>query len=261
MHTHSRHSCDSAAGMLEMAAAAAKKGLAGIAFTDHVEWYEGDDALDYLNTDDYFSELEDARAAMKDGPSLLAGLEIGSPHLFPAETEKIVSACPWDYILGSVHWHGNKPGWSPLSYQDGYESACRTYYEELAIMAEKGDFDVAAHFDLVRRDIFHMFKTIPDFTDFEEIIRHTLSVLVKRGKGLEINTSGIRYGLDGFLPDPLILQWYREAGGEILVAGSDAHSPSYIGQYLHEAKEFAAKAGFTRFACYKKRMISHWIPL
>ena len=59
-------------------------------------------------------------------------------------------------------------------------------------------------------------------------------VLVAKGKGMEINTSGVdRCGC--FLPEKIHLQRFRELGGEIITLGSDAHDPSRVGQYAKEA--------------------------
>jgi histidinol-phosphatase (PHP family) len=62
--------------------------------------------------------------------------------------------------------------------------------------------------------------------------------LIKRGKGMEINTSGLdRVG--DFLPSRAHIKRFRELGGEIITVGSDAHDPSRVGQYTSEACEIA----------------------
>ena len=47
--------------------------------------------------------------------------------------------------------------------------------------------------------------------------------IIKNDKGVEINTSGIRYGLDSCHPNIEIIKRYKELGGKIITIGSDAH--------------------------------------
>lgn len=61
-----------------------------------------------------------------------------------------------------------------------------------------------------------------DYTDLLDMI---LKKLIENGKGIEINTAGLRYGLKEANPCCFILKRYRELGGEILTTGSDAHKP------------------------------------
>ena len=64
----------------------------------------------------------------------------------------------------------------------------------------------------------------------EEILR----TLVRKGKGMEINTSGLdRIG--DFFPGAEYLRRFRELGGEIVTAGSDAHTPDRVGRQIPEA--------------------------
>lgn len=61
-----------------------------------------------------------------------------------------------------------------------------------------------------------------------------MKVVISKGKGMEINTSGVdRVG--GFLPSAAFLKRYRELGGEIVTVGSDAHAPDRVGQCTREA--------------------------
>ena len=45
------------------------------------------------------------------------------------------------------------------------------------------------------------------------------------GKGIELNTAGLKYGLGHPHPTEDALGRYRELGGEILTIGSDGHKP------------------------------------
>ena len=77
-------------------------------------------------------------------------------------------------------------------------------------------------------------KTPLPYEDHREIIDEILKVLASKGKGLELNTSGMdRCG--GFLPTPDYFRRFKELGGEIVTIGSDAHKANRVGQYSREA--------------------------
>ena len=67
-----------------------------------------------------------------------------------------------------------------------------------------------------------------------ELIDEILKVLAAKGKGMELNTSGMdRCG--GFLPTADIFHRFKELGGEIVTVGSDAHTTDRVGQYSFDA--------------------------
>ena len=99
-----------------------------------------------------------------------------------------------------------------------------------------GDFDVLGHLDYVVRYGIEQEKEY-SYRKFADEIDEILKILIKRGKGLEINMAGLKYGLPFAHPHPDILKRYRELGGEIITVGSDAHRPEHI------AYEFAKIGG------------------
>ncbi len=63
------------------------------------------------------------------------------------------------------------------------------------------------------------------------------------------------------LPNLTILRWYRALGGEVLVFGSDAHTPQRLADDFATARTLALAAGFTRLARFERRHIVGWIEL
>lgn len=261
MHTHSRFSCDADSPMDTIAELALKNGLAGVAVTDHMEWIPEDDAYEYFAPQDYFAELEIVRSRYAGQLELLAALELGNPHQFPQEVADVLSAWPWDYTIGSLHWTAGLPGWEPVAFEAGVATAYQRYFTELVNLARDGEFDVLGHLDLVRRDSWSVKRQILPLEPYADLIRAILAALVQRGKGLEINTSPWDRGLDDPCPGLTILRWYRELGGEILVFGSDAHNPRRVGQYFPRARDLALAAGFTHLVRFKQRQITDWCEL
>ncbi len=260
-HLHSHHSSDTDVPMEAMTAAAREAGAQEIAFTEHLEWYPGDGACGYLHPERYFADLKHLRATHAGRMTLLAGVEMGSSHRFPAQAQEVLDTWPWDYVLGSVHWVDDQAGWKSDAFADGLAAAYAAYFEELAALARHGVYDVLAHFDLVRRDSWSLREEVLPLDAYAEPIRAALRAVVERGKGLEINTSALAAGLPEPCPPLQVLRWYRELGGEILVLGSDAHTPEAIGQHFATAREVAQAAGFTRLARYRERAAVSWVEI
>jgi histidinol-phosphatase (PHP family) len=92
-----------------------------------------------------------------------------------------------------------------------------------------------------------------DATEFREHLEAVFEAVVARGKGIEINTSGMRQPLGESLPNEEILGWYRACGGELITTGSDAHTPAHVGDGIAEATRMARRVGFEGVATYRKR--------
>jgi histidinol-phosphatase (PHP family) len=260
-HTHTTHSPDGAANMVTMLAYAQRLGLTGISFAEHAEWYPGDDAYGYLDMDAYFAELEAARACCAGGTRLLAGIELGNPHDFPEEARALLMRYPFDLVIGSVHWLDDLPGWQPPIFEHGLAATYQRYFEEVARMVDVANFDVLGHLDLVRRDSWDLFHETLPLDGFGDLIDRILKRLIASGRGLEINTSGLRKGLTEPVPGYQVLRRYRELGGEVLVLGSDAHRPEHIAYGFDIARDLARQAGFERTALFSRREVVDWIDL
>ena len=74
------------------------------------------------------------------------------------------------------------------------------------------------------------------YGEHRELLDEILHQLAQKGKGLEMNTSGVDRCGD-FLPYAPYFRRFKELGGEIVTVGSDAHTASRVGQYSHRACE------------------------
>ena len=260
-HTHSHHSPDGSGSMETMVRSAQALGLDGIVFTEHAEWYPGDDAYGYLDMPAYFEELRTVRASFEDEFAVLAGIELGNPHDFPDLVSVFLEAWPFDLVIGSVHWLDNMPGWQPEIFEQGLAATYRRYFEEVIVMVENAEFDVLGHLDLVRRDSWELFHQALELEPYREAIDHVLRRVIDHGKGIEVNTSALRKGLSEPVPGLDILRRYRELGGEILVFGSDGHRPEHVGYAFDVARDLALAAGFRRIAHFEHRRVAGWTDL
>jgi len=260
-HTHSHHSPDGSADMVAMAASAQALGLTGITFTEHAEWYPGDEAYGYLDLARYFADIDRVRDRCAGKVEILTGIELGNPHDFPDEVSALLTSHTFDLVIGSVHWLDDQPGWEPPFFEQGLDAAYRRYFEEVVRMVECAEFDVLGHLDLIRRDSWDIHRKVLPLDPYREPIEAALTSLITKGKGLEINTSGLRKGLPEPIPGRQVLTWYRELGGELLVFGSDGHRPDHIGFGFDVARDLVRASGFDRVAIYQERQIVDWMHL
>ena len=85
-----------------------------------------------------------------------------------------------------------------------------------------------------------------------ESIREILKTLIERGKGIEINTAGLRYNLGHVHPKIEILHMYKELGGEIITVGSDAHKKTDLARDFDIAYEILKECGFNYYTRFEK---------
>ena len=86
-----------------------------------------------------------------------------------------------------------------------------------------------------------------------DIIETILKKLIDKGKGIEINTAGLRYGMGAPNPDLPVLKLYHDLGGEIITVGSDAHKPEDVAVYHKQAYQNLNEAGFRYYTIFKNR--------
>lgn len=100
-------------------------------------------------------------------------------------------------------------------------------------------FNILGHADLVKRYT----KQHCD-NPFHDELRAIFNIIIPEGKGIELNTSGVRYGLTSGMPSDDILKLYKQCGGEIITLGSDAHKPDDIAFQFRESLELLQSIGF-----------------
>lgn len=260
-HIHTRFSCDSQTRVMAACEAAIARDIREIAITDHADFEPLDDGYDYLRPDDYLAEIERCRRQYGDTLTIRAGVEIGEGHTHPDRATALLKTHEFDFVLGSLHWVDGHPTWDGRYFsRQTLEEGLRAYFDELARLAAEADYDILAHFGIVRRAAYKAFglQTL-DYAPYERTIRRILRILIERGKGLEINTATCRRGMGTPSPTPQVLRWYRQMGGEILTLGSDAHTCGAIGAYLDTALDLAREAGFKRLPTYYEKREPRWM--
>jgi histidinol-phosphatase (PHP family) len=253
-HVHSNFSPDSKASMKEVLDKSIEKGLQSICFTDHYDLdYDGKNNDLTFDIQAYFKKIDSLRDQYQDRIEVRAGIELGlQPHL-GQRYYTLFKDLPFDFILASVHsvdredfFQGNF--FDTRNQQQAYED----YFTELKQSITTYDhFQALGHTDVIKRYGGYA-KPLP-YTFYREILREILRLLIENGKGIELNTSGLRYGLEAFHPSTEILRDYFELGGEILTLGSDSHQSTGTGAYFPEALKLLKSLGFTSYSSFKNQ--------
>ncbi len=249
-HTHSSFSSDSEEPLSEMINAAREKGLSALCLTEHMDFdYPTGEFL--LDTKVYREKLFSLRENNPD-IELLFGVELGLMGCLAPKLYEYVRAWDFDFIIGSSHMvDGVDPYYPEYFAQHGGKNGILRYFESiLENVRAFDDFDVYGHLDYVVR---YSPEKGYNPVDFREIIDEILKLLISKGKGIEINTAGLKSGLEYVHPHEFILKRYRELGGEIVTVGSDAHDKSRVADNFKEAEAALKAAGFDRYAVFRQR--------
>ena len=235
-HMHTRVSFDGHDTGLQMAAAAKAAGLQEICFTDHLDYDPlekmGVMAFDTAAYNAEYDRLEVPGLKIRRGMEF--GMAVDNRELFRQDLQRR----HFDFILGSIHFVDDLDVYYTEFWENKtvFQAERRFLETTLECVRLHDDFDVLAHLTYLGKATAHPApRTIP-FAEHRELIDEILKVLAQKGKGMEINTSGVdRCG--GFLPTAEYFRRFKELGGEIVTVGSDAHQSHRVGQYSREACE------------------------
>lgn len=261
-HVHTDYSDDSWYLMEDVVKDAIAMGLEELCFTDHVDYgikpdwdhielakeYHGKKVLN-VNYPLYFEEFEKLKETYKDQITLKIGLEFGMQMHTVEPFKRLYQSYQYDFILLSVHQVGDKEFWTG-EFQEGHTEleSYDIYYQELYdLVTTYHDYSCLAHMDLVRR---YLDKETDQFAYCKPMIEQILKVVIADGKGIEVNTSSHRYGINGLTPSLEILKLYHELGGTIITVGSDSHQKDHLGAYIHESIMILKSIGFTHICSF-----------
>ena len=235
-HMHTVVSYDGHSTGAEMLVTAERVGLKEICFTDHLDY----DPFHPENNMTFSTEVYNAAYDALDSNKLQIrrGCEFG---MLPdnAETLKLdLKRRSFDFVIGSVHFVNGldiylPDFWRGITIDEAEE---KFLLQTLQCVLAHDDFDVLGHLTYISKAGANPVKRPVEYLRYQVLIDEILKVLVEKGKGLEINTSGVdRAGV--FLPAEVYLRRFKELGGEIVTVGSDAHHKNRVGQYCADACE------------------------
>ncbi|MDO5707436.1 MAG: histidinol-phosphatase HisJ family protein [Andreesenia angusta] len=234
-HAHSYFSGDCNYSMEDMIKGALDNNCKSIAFTDHIDYDFGGEMgceLFTFEPEKYLREVDIMKKKFGDRIRILSGVEMGlQPHLVE-DIEKRFPFDEFEFTILSLHTSDMKD-LHDGSYFKGKKplEAYEIYYNELLYCIENfKNYQIIGHINLIDR-YARFLNDIPNFNEYSHILEKIFETIIKDGKGIEVNTSGFRYGMNSFLPNGKVLELYRDMGGKIITFGSDTHCPNDVLKY------------------------------
>ena len=251
LHTHCTY-CDGKDTPEEMIAYAIEKGFDSLGFSSHSynphSTYFKHDLREALK--DYAKRIPELKERYKDRIKIFCGLEYEFCNSEPVGE--------WDYTLGAVHYVPTPDGWGNFdsdatcvrnlinnSFAGDGQSFVKAYYETVARLPEKGNFDIIAHFDIITKNL----EIAPDLFDAEckEYMNWALGAMeALRGKIdlFEVNTGAMSRGYrTAPYPAVPLLKAFREMGFKPVIT-SDCHNGQFLDHYFNESAELLKSCGF-----------------
>lgn len=261
-HFHTCFSGDSEASVHDMLNSAVNLGLKEICITDHLDYHYPDTPAYFLfDIDEYFSVLSNIKESYRGKLDVRIGVEFGLQPDLGEKLSQISSRYPFDFIIGSSHVVQHIDPYYPKYWESKTieEGISQYFYTIIENLKTCKDFDVYGHLDYIIR-----YAPVPaleySFDTYQPLLDKCLKALIENGIGIEMNTSGFKYGLNQPHPSVDILKRYREFGGEIITLGSDAHSPEHIAYAFDKAIKILKDCGYSYIAAYKNRK-PEFIPI
>ncbi len=274
-HVHTSFSTDSDTPMEAMVRRGIKLGLDSICFTDHIDYDFPDtgNGVEFLfEMEPYFEMLSCLQGKYLQF-GIRRGVELGLKPDLAKRCNELIHAHPFDFVIGSTHLVDNVDPYYPSFWEQFSEKdGIRRYYEiTMENIRTDTEFDVYGHIDYIIRytptqqknraqgiiDEVYMERC---FRDSSDMIDEILHLLLSKGKGIEVNTAGIKYGLGHTNPQEKVLKRYRELGGEIITVGSDAHETKHLAYAFEGIPELLRKCGFRYYTEFRGRR-PEMIPL
>ena len=237
-HLHTSVSFDSESRAESMAKAAKKVGLKEICFTDHCDYNSDKEKQHYPIDVNQYNEAYDGLEIK--GLKIKYGFEFGMTDWNTPQIKSLLSSRPFDFVIGSIHF---VDGFDPYDREYWLEKTEReAYHGYLSRILEciriHDDFDVLGHLTYVSRSIYNPTKNLLEYRDYSDICDEIFTTLIEKGKGMEINTSGIN-SLGVLLPTYDFVKRFKDLGGKIVTVGSDAHTPGRVGEHIKDALALA----------------------
>ena len=254
VHMHCGFSNDSETRPEDMVESAIAKGLSVICFTDHydkdkLDW--GDEAI--FDVESYFQKMIELQEEYRDQIDIRIGAEIGMQPYLAEYYQEFMAQHPFDFVIGSVHSVLEHDVALDFFQKHSDPEGYKIYFEEMLQDVQKiKSYDVLGHLDYIVRYSNQGSKGF-DLNDYMDIIEEILKQVIAHGKGIEMNMSGLKYGLGAPHPQPEIIKRYRELGGEIITVGADGHIPEHIAYDYHLADDILKSCGFKYYTEFKGR--------
>ena len=197
-HMHSVYS-DGRSVPEDYIASAIAAGLSEIGFSEHLTLFKDpeDWNMNPVNISPYINHLEKSEPDIANNIKIRIGLEVDFFAGKEKEIKAFLDPLPLDYIIGSVHYLGEKTvDFGPEFYEGkSIDRLFESYFDSVIEAVASGLFDIIGHCDLIR---IYGYKPT---TDLEPLYRKLARAMKRNDVAFEVNTNGRNRPLADFYPD------------------------------------------------------------
>ncbi len=250
-HMHTAR-CNHAVGAMEdYVLRAIERGIGEIGFSDHMPVMpEPHLAMTFDELPGYVEEVLSLAERYRGDITIRLGCEMDIvPDRFD-DIRGILSAWPFDYVIGSIHyldgWPFDQEQYRDVFFEGDPDAIYARFFNAVIGAAETGVFDIVGHVDNIKCMGFW-----PD-EELTPLYERVADVLAARDVTVELNTSGIDKPCGEQYPSAAFLE-ILAGRGVAVTTGSDAHDPGHVGRYFDRAERLLAKTGIERIARFERR--------
>ena len=254
-HIHSKFSGDSQMDAADACQRAVEIGLNGLVFTDHVDYdYPDFDNNFLIDLDQYFNFFKSLQKTWEEKLNIRIGVEMGFQPNVVNQIDETLNKYPFDFVINSVHIIEHLDPYTGAFFRGKTQRlAYERYLQEILCSINSYDnYDIIGHIGYASR--YGNFEDKPlRYKDYSDILDQILKATIDKGKGMELNTSGLRTDLHSPIPGYDVFDRYYELGGEIITIGSDAHFTEHLAHSFKEAIEHLKNIGFKHVVHFERR--------
>ena len=274
-HTHCNF-CDGKNTAEEMVLSAIEKGFDVLGFSSHCmhplnpEFYKPFDNIWHIaaeNVKAYTEEIRRLKEKYAGQINIYLGFEAdyfaSADYGSAIPSHAAYSDFSPDYLVGAVHFINTDKGFFTVDHKpevvkeslikfyskpngeiDGRAAVC-DYFAAEREMLKKGDFDILAHPDLLRKRNGQLKFFSEEESWYKDEIKATSLEIARSGVIAEINTGAICRGkMDDTYPSQYFLELLYELGVPVCI-NSDAHTTDMLDGAFDRAAAQAKKTGYT----------------
>lgn len=255
LHIHSHFSPDSLMNPVEAVNVAIEAGITDLCFTEHMDLGHH---IESFNRIPDFAEMYASVSNLRKNYSeirIYNGLEMGYISQTANRTAEIVAQQNFDYVLLSTHCVDGIDCYFPEATQGKekvrmYKSYLETVRESVYDSSLANCYDCVGHIGYIAK-CRHYEDNNMSYQMFPTLFDEILTKIIKDGKGIEVNTSGLKHA-GHVLPHPSIIRRYHELGGRIITVGSDAHKTKRVGANISDTIRLIRDCGFEEFTLFEQ---------
>lgn len=250
LHVHSTYG-DGKNSLEEIVKSAIEKGFDSIGFSEHsyMSFSSYPYQMTIADTEVYKKEVASLKSAYKGVIDIFCGMEF--------EYFSDIDTNGFDYLIGSVHYldfNGEILGFDrgleeTLNYvNDNFSgdgiSFAKKYFETVALLPQKRNFDILGHFDLLIKNNDKGKFIDTSSKQYLDLGFEAIHAIKGKIPLFEVNTGAISRGYKT-LPYPQIefLKEFNRLGFGVVIT-SDCHDKNYLDCYYDQAEELIKSAGF-----------------